>query len=100
MKSIYTIVISFLFINVALAQQSFRVKGIITDQITGEKIIGVSIKEKGATNGTTTDVEGKFSFTVASPNAFLIVSYIGYSTKEVQINNQTDLIITFKQCTF
>jgi TonB-linked SusC/RagA family outer membrane protein len=93
MKPIYTIVFFFLLINFASAQQSFRIKGTITDQITGEKIIGVSVKEKGATNGTTTDVEGKFSFTVTSPNATLIISYIGYSTKEVQINNQTTLSI-------
>ena len=94
MKSIFTIVVSFLLINFAFAQQNFRVSGTISDQITGEKIIGVSIKEKGATNGTTTNVDGKFSLTVASPNATLIISYIGYSTKEVQINNQTDLTIT------
>ena len=54
MKTIFTIVISFLLINFASAQQSFRIKGTISDQITGEKIIGVSVKEKGATNGTTT----------------------------------------------
>lgn len=94
MKSIFTIVISFLLINFASAQQNFRVSGTIADQITGEKIIGVSIKEKGTTNGTTSDVDGKFSFIITSPNAVLIISYIGYSTKEVQINNQTDLAIT------
>lgn len=94
MKSIFTIVISFLLINFASAQQNFRVSGTLADQITGEKIIGVSIKEKGTTNGTTTDVDGKFSFIITSPNAVLIISYIGYSTKEVQINNQTDLAIT------
>ena len=41
-------------------------------------IIGANIVEKGTTNGTVTDMDGKFSINVSSDNAILVVSYIGY----------------------
>jgi TonB-linked SusC/RagA family outer membrane protein len=63
-------------------QNRIRVTGTIIDR-AGETVIGASIVEKGnATNGTTTDVDGKFILNV-SPGATLLVSYIGYVTQEI-----------------
>jgi len=69
-----------------------NIKGKITDQATGETLIGVSVKIKGTSTGTLTDVTGNFSLT-APDNATLVVSYIGYSTLEVPVNGQTTLDI-------
>ncbi len=54
---------------------------------------GATVLEKGTTNGTQTDFQGKFSLTVTDPNATLVVSYIGYLTQLIQIEGQTNLSI-------
>lgn len=55
-------------------------------------LLGASIIEKGTTNGTQTDFDGNFSLEVADENAILVISYIGYGTKEVSVNNQIQLL--------
>nr|MBC7613403.1 carboxypeptidase-like regulatory domain-containing protein [Pseudopedobacter sp.] len=94
MKSIFTIAVSFLFIHFAYSQ-NVRITGTITDQITGEKIIGVSIKEKNLpNNGTSSDIDGKFNLQASSAKATLIFSYIGYITKEVVLNGNNNIVVT------
>jgi TonB-linked SusC/RagA family outer membrane protein len=74
-------------------QTNRRITGTVTDP-NGEAIIGANIKEKGvATNGTITDAGGNFILNV-SPEATLVVSYIGYVSQDVAIGNQTSLKIT------
>lgn len=69
-----------------------EITGVIKDAI-GDPLIGVSITEKGTTNGMMTDVEGKFSLTVSS-GAVLQISYIGFKGQDIPVGNQTALIIT------
>lgn len=67
-----------------LSQQDKRtISGVVTDN-TGETIIGANIVEIGTTNGTVTDLNGRFTLTV-SPDATLKVSYIGYIEKKVKV---------------
>jgi TonB-linked SusC/RagA family outer membrane protein len=67
------------------------IKGVVKDE-TGLTLPGVSVIIKGTTNGTQTDVNGKFTLSV-SPGDVLIFSFVGYATKEVVIGNQTTLDI-------
>ena len=60
--------------------QQIEVKGQIVDDLN-MPMIGVSILEKGTSNGTITDIDGNYTVTV-SPNATLVFSYIGYLTQE------------------
>lgn len=80
-----------------IQQQDDKVKitGIIKD-VNNEPIIGVSITEKGTTNATTSDISGLFALDV-SPNAILVISYIGFVTQEIKITNQTSLTITLNE---
>lgn len=87
-----------LFLNVqylSAQSQKTSVTGIVKD-VLGEPIIGVSILEKGTTNGTITDFDGQFSLS-ASANATLVLSYIGYLTQEVSVAGKPSLIITLKE---
>ena len=59
-----------------------KITGVVND-VNGEPIIGVTIKEKGTTNGTVSDINAKFTLEV-SPGAVLEISYIGYQTQEVK----------------
>ena len=61
-----------------------KVSGIITDSRTNDPLIGVSVVEKGTTNGTITDLDGKYSINV-SQNSILEIKYIGYKSVEVRV---------------
>lgn len=77
--------------------QGREIKGVVTDK-NGEPIIGANVVEKGTTNGTITDFNGKFSLTVKSKGV-LVVSYIGYISREIPLNNQNSLDIKLAEDT-
>lgn len=81
----------------ASTQQSKRVKGTVVDK-NGEPIIGANVVVKGTTNGTITDIDGKFSLEV-SDGALLDVSYIGYLNQEIKVGNQKQLAISLSEDT-
>lgn len=80
----------------ALAQ-NIQLTGTVIDA-TGESVIGASVLEKGTTNGVITDIDGNFSLSV-SPNATIIISYVGYTTQEIPLNGQKNLKVTLKEDT-
>lgn len=67
--------------NIGIVAQNTSYKGKVIDAATNEPLIGVSILEKGTTNGIITDIDGNFTIQT-SPNAILVFSYIGYATIE------------------
>lgn len=73
------------------------INGVITDE-TGTPIIGANVIEKGTTNGVITDIDGQFSLTV-SPSAFLQISYIGFISEEIRVQNSTSFRITLREDT-
>ena len=78
-------------------QDKRTITGVVKDA-NGEPVIGANVVEKGTTNGTITDVDGKFTLSVA-PGATLAVSYIGYTTSEVAVGNQSSLELTLQEDT-
>ena len=72
-------------------QEKWQITGVVIDT-NGEPVIGANVVEKGTTNGSITDMNGKFNLSV-SPNAILNISYIGYLTREITVGNQTVLSI-------
>jgi len=76
----------------SLFAQNIRVQGVIVDKKTGETLIGSSIIQKGTTNGTTAGVNGDFTLSVPQ-NSVLVVSYIGYVSKEIKAINASTLRI-------
>jgi len=72
-----------------------RITGIVTDQ-KGEPIIGASLLIKGTKSGTITDVNGNFSLDVENRSS-IIISYIGYSSLEVEIGSQKNIVINLKE---
>ena len=63
-----------------------KIAGKVIDE-QGEGVIGANVMEKGTTNGTITDLDGKFYLEV-SGKSILQVSYIGFNTQEIQVNGQ------------
>ncbi|MEJ5993771.1 TonB-dependent receptor [Pedobacter sp. Du54] len=75
-----------------------KITGVVTDS-KGILLPGVNIVEKGTKNSVQTNEEGKFSLTVANENAVIVISYIGFATKEVVVSNQTTLKIVLEEST-
>lgn len=79
-----------------LYAQSRSITGTVKDSY--DVVIGASVIVKGSSsNGTITDINGNFSLTVPASANQLVISYVGYETKTVNIGNQTKLEITLQE---
>ncbi len=91
----FKILVLLLFSSSCLfAQQT--VTGIVKDS-NGETMIGVSVLEKGTTNGGQTNIDGRYTVRVANANSVLVFSFIGYKTIERTVGQQTTINITLEE---
>lgn len=74
------VIVLLLCVPLAMAQSQVRVTGKVIDNY-GEPMIGVSILEKGTTNGVVTDIDGNYALN-ATEGGTLVFSYVGYVTQE------------------
>ncbi|WP_280750886.1 MULTISPECIES: TonB-dependent receptor [unclassified Parabacteroides] len=77
-------------------QQAIQLRGVVSDAY-GELLVGVSIVEKGTTNGTVTNIDGEFSLSVRSASAQLEISYIGYTTQTLAVGNTRNFNVTLQE---
>ena len=82
-----------LFTAMIASAQSRTVSGKVTSADDGSGMPGVSIAEKGTSNGVMTDAEGNYTISVGS-NAVLVFSFVGMVTQEVAVGSQTSLSIS------
>lgn len=82
----------------SLYAQELSVSGNVKDA-TGEFVIGASVLVKGTTNGTITDIDGNFTLTGLSAGSVIEVSYIGYVTQSLTVQDATPLQIVLKEDT-
>lgn len=94
MKHLFVFLLLFIGIGTVTAQ-NVQVTGIVKDN-SGEAVIGANVTVKGSTNGTITDLDGKFSVQ-ASPNATLVISFIGYTTQEIKLQGKTNVTVTLTE---
>ena len=76
-------------------QQARIITGIVTDK-DGIPVIGANVVVKGTTNGTITDMDGKFSLEVPE-GATLEISYIGYVTQTIRLGDKRNLNVTMHE---
>ncbi len=74
-----------------------KITGKVTDAETGEPLVGATIQVKGTTIGTITDNDGKFSLFVPKDVTAVVISYIGYKKKEVELGLSMDLTISLEK---
>lgn len=70
-----------------ITQTVKKITGTVTDD-KGEPVIGANIRIKGSSSGTVTDIDGNFTLD-ASPDAILVVTYIGYNPQQIKVGNQS-----------
>lgn len=84
-----------MFVFCLLSMQSLQaqstITGTITDSATGIPLGGANVLEKGTANGVSTDFDGNYSITVSGSTATLVISYIGYTSQEIAVNNQSTI---------
>jgi len=86
-SQLFVMVLLFLLIPIFAFSQK-RVTGTVSD-MNGEPLIGVNVVVKGTTTGTVTDIDGDYELQVPGNDAVLEFSYIGYTSVEVLVGNQT-----------
>jgi iron complex outermembrane recepter protein len=79
-----------------ISMQAQKINGTVTDA-TKNPMTGVIIYEKGTTNGTTSDLEGKYAINVTSKDAILIFSFVGFSKQELSVTNGTQIDVTLQE---
>lgn len=76
--------------------QSITVSGTVKD-VAGAALPGVSVFQKGSTNGATTNGDGSFQISVPSAESVLVFSFVGFLTQEVKVGNQSQLTIQLEE---
>lgn len=72
---------------------AIQVSGKVSDDINAP-LPGVSVVIKGTQKGTTTDIEGNFKLEVPNESAVIVLSFVGFVTKEITVGNQTNIIVS------
>ena len=87
------------FAAVASVEQKETISGVVTDANTGETIVGASIMIKGSAQGGVSDVDGRFKLAVDKMPVTIVVSYVGYQTKEVRVTSKQSISISLSEDT-
>ncbi len=100
MSRLYAVSTSLMLFLALYANTVFAQDKIIGGKVStadGKAIAGVSVQEKGKTGGTFTNETGDFSLKVTGDNPVLLFSYIGYTSRQVTVGNQTQLTIQLSE---
>lgn len=93
-RKFFFLMVGLLF-SVGLNAQTITVSGVVSDP-SGEPLIGASILAQGTTVGTSTNIDGEYTITLA-PDATLVVSYVGYDTQNVPVDGRTSINVTMQE---
>ncbi len=96
-KMFFTLLLGALMTVSAFSQSPINVRGTVKD-VAGESIIGASILLQGTTSGVVTDYDGNFSIQ-APANGTLVISYVGYVTQTIAIQNRNQIDIILQEDT-
>ncbi|SDC94637.1 TonB-linked outer membrane protein, SusC/RagA family [Algoriphagus faecimaris] len=94
LKLFYLSLFICLGISTSAIAQTREVSGTVISGEDNFPLPGVSVLVKGTTTGTVTDIDGKFTISVSSADAVLVLSFIGFATTEVPVGNQNNFEIT------
>ena len=91
------VVLLFAIIGISASAQDRTVTGKVTDEKNGTPLVAASVTVKGTNKGTTTAADGTFSINVASNQTTLVVTFLNYATKEVQIAGKNTISVALSQ---
>lgn len=94
------LVLGWLYLQTMMFAWAWQTTPSVTGQVVspdGAGLPGVVVLEKGTTNGQVTDLDGNFSIRVASQEAILVFSLVGFQTQEIQVGNQSIINLTLRE---
>jgi iron complex outermembrane receptor protein len=91
------VVLLFAIIGISASAQDRTVTGKVTDEKNGAPLVAASVTVKGTNKGTTTAADGTFSINVASNQTTLVVTFLNYATKEIQIAGKNSINVALSQ---
>ncbi len=97
MNKLILISLIVLCFSIGAYAQSIAVSGVVSLEEDNFPLIGATVVEKGTTNGTQTDIDGKFLLEVESKDAILEVSFIGMKTEEIPLDGRTQFTISLSE---
>ncbi|WP_439490580.1 SusC/RagA family TonB-linked outer membrane protein [Algoriphagus sp.] len=77
--------------------QAQQVRGKIVSSVDGSPLPGVTVLEKGTSNGTVTEINGTYVLNVAGPGAVLVFSFVGFDSQEVTVGNQSTIDVSMSE---
>ncbi len=87
----------FLLLSSFTFSQNVDIKGVVKEASSGQPLPGVNVIIKNTTKGTSTDFDGLFTLNDVPLNSVVVISYLGFQTKEVKIVNSSDLEILLEE---
>lgn len=82
-----------MLVTVSLQAQNDTLKGLVINVSDQSPLIGAVVFWEGTETATATDINGEFNLKKHSNSQILIVNYLGYSTKKIEINEEVDIVI-------
>uniref|UniRef100_UPI0032178672 SusC/RagA family TonB-linked outer membrane protein n=1 Tax=uncultured Draconibacterium sp. TaxID=1573823 RepID=UPI0032178672 len=98
MKRIFTIIFLLCVVVQLATAQKRTITGVVREQASNDLLPGVTVLEKGTTNGTVTNIDGKFTLSVQQ-GATLVVSFIGLETQEIVVGEASTLDLVLAKST-
>ncbi|RXK61807.1 SusC/RagA family TonB-linked outer membrane protein [Lacibacter luteus] len=92
-RSSVLLLLSCLLVSASFSQNTFKVSGKVSDD-AGKPVSGASVLVKGTTVGTTTGADGGFELNAPSGKSVLVISSVGYTDQEIEINNRNTINVT------
>ena len=94
--NLYKIIVfvSALLLSGNIFAQTHKVSGTVTEANTGLTIPGVTVLVKGSSNGTITDIDGHYTLMLNDSRDTLRLSFVGYLTQEVAVNNRSEVNVS------
>jgi TonB-dependent starch-binding outer membrane protein SusC len=97
LKRLNKLVIFLIFTCLAtIAYGQVTVTGKVIDKRENKPVVGATVQVKNTSVATTTDENGNFSLKAASSNVTLVVTYVGFATQEVKLNNNKSITISLE----
>ncbi len=91
------LLLSLILCSFANTAHALDLKGVVLDEKDNEPLIGASVQVKKKSLGTATDIDGSFSLPNVDPKATVVVSYVGYETKEIPLNGRSEITVMLKE---
>ena len=98
MKTIYKkLLFLFLILPISAVFSQASLSGTVMDASVNQPLPGVNVTVQGASNGTTTDFDGKFQLRGLKNGDVIVVSYIGYQSESINFSGQKEIVVQLKE---